>query len=317
MRKETLFIFLIAVTSIFWFANFNYPNNYLLNGFYSFLVISAVYFVFKIVLEETISKGIKDSKTRYSFRKMISILSIVFFLIPIIGIWAENAQTLTVAYGLLGAGVAIALQDVFKNFAGGISIFITGVYRVEDRIEINSKFGDVIDIGILYTTFMEMKEWVEGEQSTGRLTIVPNSYVLTSTINNYTKDHNFIWDEIEIPITYDSDWKEAIKKIQDIVRRETKDISDKADKSISKLGQKYYIDNKVVDPTIFLKLTDNWITFYIRYITEVRERRLLQTKINKLILEEIQKSGNIKIASTSLDITAFPEVTINENDKKS
>lgn len=90
----------------------------------------------------------------------------------VVRIWVEYTQTLLVSYGLIAAGITIALQDFFKNFVGGIMIFTTGTYRVGDRVEINSKFGDVIDIGIFYTTLLELKEWVEAEQPTGRISMV-------------------------------------------------------------------------------------------------------------------------------------------------
>ncbi len=300
---------LIIISALFWFANYRYPNLYLQKGFYTFLALTIIYFLFKLVFEEIVVKRIKESKTKYAFKKTVSILYFVVFLIVIIAIWVENTQTLLVSYGLIAAGVAIALQDFFKNFMGGIIIFVHGIYRVGDRIEINSKYGDVIDIGILYTTLMELREWVAGEQATGRLTVVPNGYVLSTTVNNYTKDHNFIWDEISIPITYDSDWEEAATKILSIVKKEVVNITDQAVKEISKLEEKYYLPKKVIEPAIFLTLTDNWINFNIRYTTEVRQRRLLRDRLNRMILDEIQNSKNIKIASETLDIIGFPEVS--------
>ena len=278
-------------------------------GFQTLLTLTVIYFFFRIIFEETFIKRIKDYKTKYSFRKTVSILFYIFLLISIIGIWAEDTQTLLVSYGLIAAGIAIALQDFFKNFVGGIMIFITGTYRVGDRIEVNSKCGDVIDIGILYTTLMEIKEWVSGDQATGRLTIIPNGYVLSGNINNYTKDYNFIWDEISIPVTYDSDWKGAYTKILDIVKKETENRKDKVAKEISELGEKYYLLKRDIEPAIFLTLTDNWITFNIRYVTEAKERRSVHDKLSRMILDEIQKSDEIKIASTTIDIVGFPEGT--------
>jgi len=197
----------------------------------------------------------------------------------------------------------VALQDMFKSLVGGIVIFLTGIYRVGDRIEVNSKSGDVMDIGILYTTLMEMKEWVLGDQPTGRLSAIPNSYVLSSTVNNYTKDHPYIWDEITIPITYDSDWSEAISKIANITERETKVVTQAAEKSVSKLGERYYTSKWSIEPAVFLRLTDNWIEFNIRYITDVRQRREIHTNLSRMLLEEIQDSEKVRLASETLDIS--------------
>ena len=297
-------------SGLFWLVHFRYPNPYVRNGFYTFLTLTILYFLFRIAFEVVVAKRIRESKTRYSFRKTVSILYLVVSVAIMLRIWVEDAHMLTVSYGLVGAGIAVALQDFFKNFAGGIVLFVTGIYRVGDRIEINSKYGDVIDIRMLYTTLMEMKEWVAGDQATGRLSIIPNGMVLSSTINNYTKDNNFIWDELAIPITYDSDWKEAVTKILGIVKEGTGKIADQAEKEISGLGEKYYLFKRTVQPEIFFTLTDNWITFNIRYISDVKERRSLHNALTQMILSEIQRSGNIKMASTTLDITSFPELKL-------
>jgi small-conductance mechanosensitive channel len=313
MKKIIVLCLLITISALFWLANFKYPDLYLRRGFYTFLALTIFYFVSRLVFEEIVAKRIKEPKTRYSFRKTVSILYLVAFVVILIRVWVENTQTLIVSYGLIAAGLAVALQDFFKNFVGGIIIFVNGTYRVGDRIEVNSKYGDVIDIGILYTTLMEMKEWVAGDQATGRLSIIPNGYVLSTTVNNYTKDNDFIWDEITIPITYDSDWNEAIIKIRNIVKKETENIAGLAEKVVSELGEKYYLFKRTVEPEIFLTLTDNWITFNIRFISDVRERRWLHNKLSQVILNEIKKSEKIKIASTTLEITAFPEVILKQD----
>jgi len=311
LNKKVIYIISLSLASIlFWFANIRYPNIYLQKGFYTFLTLDVTYFLFKLIFEEISIKKIKDSKTRYSFRKTVSIIYLAALLVILIRIWVETTQTLLVSYGLIGAGIAIALQDLFRNFAGGVLLFVTGIYRVGDRIEINSKLGDVIDIGILYTTLLELGEWVGGEQATGRLATIPNGQIISGIILNYTKDHNFIWDEINIPITYNSDWKEAINIILDIVKRETRAFTINAEKEISKIEEKFFLSKRIIEPAVYLTLTDNWINFNIRYVTEVRERRVLKNKISQIVLDTIQKSKKIKIASTTLDITSFPDIKI-------
>jgi small-conductance mechanosensitive channel len=310
-RSRLIILFsLIIGSALLGFANFKYPDAYLEKGFYTCLALTVIYFFFEVLFEELVTKRIKESKTRYSLRKVISILSLATFALAFVSIWIVEAQNILIAFGLVGAGVAIAIQDVFKNFIGGIMIVVNGIYRVGDRIEINQKFGDVIDIGLLYTTLMETREWVAGDQVTGRLTIVPNGAVLAGTIQNYTRDFDFIWDEISIPITYDSDWNEANTKILDIVKMETKQITENAEKRIVEMEGKYYFTKRSLEPAIFLTLTDNWITFDVRYITEVRQRRALHDKLSRMILAEIEKSEKIKIASATLNITEFPPVKL-------
>ncbi len=311
MLKRFLPLFsLIALAAALWVVNYAYPSIDLQKAFYTVAAVAAIHLLFKHIFEDVFIGRIAASKTRYSFKKTVSIVYMVVLLAVVINIWVDSTQSLLVSYGIIAAGLAVSLQDLFKNFVGGILIFVTGIYRVGDRVEINSRKGDVIDIDILYTTLMEMGEWMSGDQATGRLTIIPNGYILSGSVNNYTKDHPFIWDEISLPITYDSDWKEAVTMILTVVRKETAAQVYDAEKSLSSLEEKYYLPRRVVEPAAFITLTDNWINFNIRYMTVVRERRMVKNKLSRLILEEIEKSEKIKLASTTIDIIGFPEVRL-------
>jgi len=321
MKKILAIILWIIGVILLWLATLLYPSIsllipfpeiYLMNTFYTVLALGIIYIIFKVIIEEAIIKRIKETKTKYSFKKVVSILYIFAFLIVLTTIWIEQPETLFVAYGVVGAGIAISLQDLFKSLAGGIIIYVNRIYSVGDRIEIKSTVGDVIDVHILYTTILEIQGWVGGDQPTGRLAVIPNSYVLTDTVYNFTKDHNFIWDEMMLPITYDSDWKEAYDKILSICKEVTINTVKEAENEIAQLEELYYMGKRNVEPNIFLKLTDNWLSFNIRYVTEVRKRRILRHTLSKKILEEIQKSENIKIASATIDIVGFPEVQLEQ-----
>ena len=167
--------------------------------------IAAIYTVFSIGFEEFIVSRMENGKTRYTIRKAMSLLSVGISLIIVLRIFIPNPEALLVAYGLMGAGVAIALQDLFKNFAGSITLFISGAFGMGDRVEINGVHGDVVDIGLFYSTLLEIREWIDGDQATGRLLSVPNRVVLSGMIKNYTKDHPFLWDEVAVVITGNSD----------------------------------------------------------------------------------------------------------------
>ena len=139
---------LALLTVVLWFIQFRYPNSSLTKLFYTFLALLIIYLVIKIIIEQVIAKRITEAKTRYSMKRIASMLSVLIFLAAGIAIWVDNLQALLVSYGILAAGAAVALQDVFKSFAGSLVIFLTGTYHVGDRIEVSSKIGDVIDIGI-------------------------------------------------------------------------------------------------------------------------------------------------------------------------
>lgn len=308
IRKVLNQIILALITAGIWFIYLSYPRMIVFNLFFTALSLTLIYFFFKLVLEETVSQKIKNKKTRYSFRKVVSILYILGFIVILFRIWIEDPQALLVTYGLIAAGVAIALQDFFKSFLGGILIFLTNIYTVGDRVELDERFGDVIDIGILSTTLLEIKGWVDGDQPTGRIVTVPNKVIISDSINNYTKDNNFLWDEINIPIKYGSDWKKTIQIIEDITKEETLSMTESAAEELKGLQKKYYLSKKAVEPSVYVRMTDNWIDLNVRYITDARNRRGLHDRLSRKILEALRKEEDVDIASETLDISSFPEM---------
>ena len=314
MNRAVVFLLQVVAAVALWLGYQYYERDYLEKGFLTFLALAAVYFVFKIALEHSIVRTIKDGRTKYSVRKATSIIYVVVFVAVVSQIWIKNTEALLVSYGIMGAGVAIALQDLFKNFVGGLILFLTGVYRVGDRVELTGRFGDVIDIGLMYTTLLEIQGWVEGDQATGRLTMVPNGVILGNAVNNYTKDHNFIWDEITIPVTYDSDWKSLVERFTKIAGEETAAFEAEAERQMAAIMEKYYFSKRAVDPAVFIKLTDNWIELSVRYITDVRLRRAVKSRLSELFLKEIEASGGrYKIASESIAISEFPGAPAPQN----
>lgn len=303
-QRLLTFILLFSITGIAWFINNQYAEAGLDKVFYSLVAITSSYLVLKILFESAISKQVKDAKARYSFRKTTHLLFIFTAAIVILRVWIPNPQALLVAYGLFAAGVAIALQDVFKNVAGTIAIFTSSIYRVGDRVQINSKFGDVIDIGISYTTLIELREWVDGDQTTGRIVLVPNGQVLSSPVQNYTKDHSFIWDEISLSVTYNSNWQKAVELIQEIITEHTAEATKRAEHEISRLEEKYYLSKRNMEPAIFVTPTDNWVMLRARYVVDVRDRRLVNSDLLKLILTRITESDDIVVASQTLSVSS-------------
>ncbi|WFN35106.1 mechanosensitive ion channel family protein [Methanogenium sp. S4BF] len=302
LRNYIIPIILFSGSAIFWFLNDFLEDPIYFRIFLSLLLMGTIFCGYKIITEIIAKKVIKDRKTQFTFNKGILIISAAIFLVLIIQIWVENTESLVISYGILAAGIAIALQDLFRNFVGGIIIALTSIYKIGDRIEVEGSIGDIMDIGILNTTMMEIKGWIDAEQPTGRLIILPNSIVISGRIFNYTKDHEFIWDEIRIPLTYESDWKAAINNFLEIVKAETGEITLQAEIEVERLGEKYYLPKKVTEPAVYVKLTDNWVELGIRYVTNTKTRRILSDILNRKILEDVAAAKTYSIASESMEI---------------
>jgi small-conductance mechanosensitive channel len=286
----------------------------IINVFLTSLVLTVTYFIFSVLFSRYLVRQIADSKTRYTANKVLSVLLLVIIIIFSLRIWLTDSSSLLVSYGILGAGLALALQDVFKNFAGGILIMVSRYYLVGDRISIDNTYGDVMDIGLLTTTLMEIRGWVAGDQPSGRLLIIPNGLVLNHAFYNYTRDHSFVWDEISIPLTYNSDWRKAKEIFLSILKTETGAMTIQAEAEIERIGEMYYLPKKVVEPSVYISLTDNWITLDVRYVTDARTRRFLRSHLSELFLAAIESEEGITVASETVTVTTIQKTPVSDVD---
>lgn len=313
-RKILISVILVLVSAALGAATSVTDDTLVANLFLTALVVTIVYLVFSVLAGMIIVRRVQDLKARYTVMKIVSLLSAVFILVLSLRVWVAEPASLIVAYGIIGAGIAFALQDIFKNVVGGILILVSGYYRVGERIAIDDRVGDVMDIGILKTTLMEIRGWVGGDQPSGRLLSIPNGLVLNHTFINYNRDHSFLWDEISIPLTYESDWRRAREIVLSILSRETDAMTAQAELDIERLGQRYYLPRKVVEPSVYIGLTDNWITLDARYVTDSRTRRILRSRLNELILSAIEKEDTIIIASETMTVTTIRKAAPSRSD---
>ena len=310
LRDYLIPVSLFTGAGIFWFLNEYFVEPLFYRAFLSLLFTGLIFAFYSLVTNTVAMRVIKDRKTQYTFNKGFLILSAIAFIVVMLQVWVENTESLVISYGIIAAGIAIALQDLFRNFVGGIIIALTGVYRIGDRIEVDGTSGDIMDVGIMNTTMMEIQGWVDADQPTGRIVVMPNSIVINSKIYNYTKDHNFVWDEITIPLTYDSDWKAAIENFLEIIKAEVGDLTLQAEKEVDRLGEKYYLPKKVTEPAVYVRLTDNWVQVGIRFVSESRNRRAMSDILNRKILDDIAASDSYKVASENYEISGNHKVEI-------
>ncbi|MPM83032.1 hypothetical protein SDC9_130095 [bioreactor metagenome] len=202
-----------------------------------------------------------------------------------------------IAYGILSAGIAIALQDVLRNIAGGILLVLARPIKAGDRIQIQDTVGDVLDIGNLNTTIMEIREWVDADQYTGRILTIPNSFALNQTIKNYTKDYSFIWDEIRILLIYGSNWRKAKETALETASPTIAEFEDLARKELLLMGEKYFITTYEVRTNLFMKMEENWIEMRLRYVVDPRRRRIISNLLISSILEALEKEEDIMVGT--------------------
>ncbi|TLF47079.1 mechanosensitive ion channel family protein [Maribacter aurantiacus] len=264
------------------------------------------------LLRKTLKKRIEDTIIRYKAQKGIEIIG--YFLILLIVFMAftvDDIKDYTLVIGLFTAGITFTLQELILSMAGSFYIFFVRVYKPGDRIEINNIKGDVIDIDSIYTTLMEIGEWVSSDNYSGRIVKISNAFVFKGPIKNYSMDFPFVWDELNILITYGSNMELAqsliLKKANEILSEYT----EKSQAKWQEMVERYYIENATIKPTLAVQLTDNWIALNLRYITDYKLRRDTKNRLFSNIEKALKETkGKVTLASTTLQLLKIPEVEI-------
>ncbi len=183
-------------------------------------IIWAVFILLTIAfLQAIFKKKLPDTGIRYKSQKAVEFFGYVLLIIVTISFFTGSIKDFALAIGLLTAGITITLQELILSIAGSFYIFFVGVYKPGDRIEINNIKGDVIDIDSIYTTMMEIGEWVSSDNYSGRIVKLSNAFVFKGPVYNYSKDFPFVWDEFNIPIRYGSDLELAKTIVVNIASR--------------------------------------------------------------------------------------------------
>ena len=177
------------------------------------IIISLIFILFfvtlYIILVKILWRKIENIKTRYITKKTLLYVTVIFIIFTLDQIWFRGFRNAGTFLGLFSAALAIALKDLITNIAGWFFIIIRRPFTVGDRIQVGENMGDVIDIRLFQFTLVECGNWVDADQSTGRIIHVPNGKIFTEPLSNYTKGFEYIWNEIPVLITFESNWKKA------------------------------------------------------------------------------------------------------------
>ncbi|WP_016953167.1 mechanosensitive ion channel family protein [Anabaena sp. PCC 7108] len=269
-------------------------------------------------LSNSVPRYIQDNDTRYHLRKTINFIGYGLIFLFAASIFSDNFRQLTVIFGVIGAGVAFALQEVIASFAGWVAISFGQFYKPGDRVLLGGIRGDVIDISILRTTIMECGDWVKADLYNGRIVRIANSFVFKEPVFNYSADFPFVWDEITVPVKYGSDRRLTREIIQRVADDVVGEYVIHARERWQNMVHKYLIEDARIEPTVTLAANDNWMEFTLRYVVDYKKRRGKKDELFSNILDEIDLTeGRVAIASTTIHLVETPTLDVrlskNEN----
>jgi len=249
-----------------------------------------------------INRRVQDLKQKHYGRRAVLYLATLLFLMIAAMIWLKELRSMTMVFSVIGAGAVIALQDLILSIAGWLYIVIRKPYDTGDRVEIGDLKGDVINIGMFQTQLLELGNWVDSDQSTGRLAMVPNNMVFRNKIYNYTRGFEFIWNEISVVVTFESDFERGKEIMLSHANKEADKLPGTVAEKIRRMSRKYLIYYEKYTPIVYTKIVDSGIKLTLRYLCEAKKRRSTQDEISLAILTDFDKEKKVTFAYQTLRI---------------
>jgi small-conductance mechanosensitive channel len=264
-------------------------------------ILESVFVILIVIILQRIAKKIliskiHDIKVRYQWQKISLYLSVFLIIIFLMNTWLHIFGSVATFLGLISAGIAIALKDPLVNMVAWAFILIRQPFKVGDRIQIGKVSGDVIDIRLFQFSVNEIGNWVDADQSTGRIIHIPNGIIFTEPQANYTAGFQYIWNEIPVLLTFESDWKKAKRILTEIVNHHGVLLSTEAERQIKEAAKKFLIFYSKLTPIVYTNVKDSGVLLTMRYMCDPRERRSIAEKIWEDVLNQFAECDDIDFA---------------------
>jgi small-conductance mechanosensitive channel len=249
------------------------------------------------------------SGTRFQFwaKQGVSLIVAGIVILGVMSIWFDSPARLASVVGLIGAGIAFALQRVITAVAGYFVILRGKTFNVGDRVLMGGVRGDVIGLTFMQTRIMEMGQsprekddkdsWVYSRQFTGRIVTVTNDKVFDCPVYNYTHEFAYLWDEISFPIHFHQDFEKAEKIILKAANDQAQTAKRLGKQEVDRLEDRFGIDAGEIDPQVFWRITEDWMEFTVRFLGPDHGIRHIKDRMTRQIIADFEKA-NILIAAT-------------------
>ncbi len=247
------------------------------------------------LLKKIINRKLEDKTTVFNFNRIADLLASLLILVIILSLLFANWYAAMVSFGIVSLILGFALQNPITSFFGWLYVLIRKPYEVGDRIRIGNVYGDIINVSYIDTTLWEFKgDYLSGDHPSGRIIRFANSKVFSEYVYNYSWPlFPFIWNELSLFITYESDFKFTRDTIKRIVETEIGEAMVRRVKRFKIILRDTPVDELDVNeyPSVFLKAHNNgWIEVIVRYLVEPKNSGRVKKKLFTAVMEELKKN---------------------------
>ena len=269
----------------------------------SLALILAVVLGIAALWRRAIFRYVHDTRRRYQMLLLRRIVLWIVIVLVIAFSFATELGSVATFAGLLTAGVAVALQNVILSVVG--YFFLIGKFgvRVGDRVQIGGVTGEVVDIGLVRMHVMELGGIGRDVQPTGRVVAFSNAFVFQSTGGMFKQipGTNFIWHEITLTLSTDSDYRSVqermIRAVDTAFDRYRENLERQRRLMETNLGS---VSVAPLQPRTELRLTASGLEVKISFPVEVQHAAEIDARVTREILKELDRDPKLRMVGSDI-----------------
>ena len=235
-------------------------------------------------------------------RRLVRYLHFLVAVGVLAGFLFQDLAMVGTTVGVASAALVISLQDVCTSMFAWFVIMLGGKFRIGDRLEIDGTRGDVLDIELFRTTMLEVNGWLGTDQPTGRVITIPNNHIFKTKVFNFTHGHPFIWNKVDVTITYSTPVATALTLFGRVLEEETRDQFAAAQKAAAAMQKRYGVEDAVYKPKIHSQISEDGVTLSLFYVSHYRESSATRNRINRRLVAELETHPAIQLAYKTMHV---------------
>lgn len=254
------------------------------------IIVLLVMLSLKWFLERFINRKDISLRDKLVWKQTTSLGISLTTVVLIALIWLEWFHSFFTMLSLVAAAITIVSKEILLNvFSYGILIW-RDAFQVGDRIKIGTVTGDVVEMGVVYFTLVEVGQGVLNHP-VGSVVKVPNARSMVEPIHNFSRGVPVVWHETVIEFDYSSDIESVRELCLQILEDHTYEFSNEDIERIRKENVEPIFER--TRPAFFVKPTHGCYEASLRFATPYQEVRGIEQQIVQQIILEVQKRDNV------------------------
>ena len=235
---------------------------------WSVLIFGFGYFIIRFLTQLVELIGERSTNYRIMIKGFVPVVRIIGWIVVIFiiiaGVLQPRIEAVLALTASVGVAVGFASQDILKNIFGGVIILLDAPFKVGDKIEIGSHYGEVVEIGLRSTRIVTPDD---------SLVSIPNGELMNQSVSNSNAGelNCQVVAEIYLPLDIDTE------RVRNIAREAAQ-------------TSRYIFLNKPITVLFFNEIKERRPYYKMRlkaYVMDIRYEFIFKSELTEIVVREL------------------------------